>query len=209
MDNIEALRENLIAGKADEVRKNAEEALSLGLSAQTILNEGLVKAMDVVGKRFKANEIYVPEVLVAARAMHAGMDVLKPLFVKQGVKKIGKIVIGTVSGDLHDIGKNLVAVMMEGAGFEVIDLGVDVSSEKFVDAVRKEKPTFLGMSALLTTTMLSMPKVIDALKEAGLRDKVKVIIGGAPVSHEFTKEIGADGYADDARSAVEIARELM
>jgi len=209
MDNIEALRENLIAGKADEVRKNVEEALSLGLSAQTILNEGLMKAMDVVGKRFKANEIYVPEVLVAARAMHAGMDVLKPLFVKQGVKKIGKIVIGTVSGDLHDIGKNLVAVMMEGAGFEVVDLGVDVSSEKFADAVREEKPTFLGMSALLTTTMLSMPKVIDTLKETGLRDKVKVIIGGAPVSREFAKEIGADGYADDARSAVEIARELM
>ncbi|MEA3431855.1 MAG: corrinoid protein [candidate division WOR-3 bacterium] len=209
MDNIEALRENLIAGKADGVRKNVEEALSLGLSAQTILNEGLVKAMDVVGKRFKANEIYVPEVLVAARAMHAGMDLLKPLFVKGGVKKIGKFVIGTVSGDLHDIGKNLVAVMMEGAGFEVVDLGVDVSSEKFVDAVREEKPTFLGMSALLTTTMLSMPKVIDTLKEAGLRDKVKVIIGGAPVSREFAKEIGADGYADDARSAVEIARELM
>jgi len=209
MDNIEALRENLIAGKADEVRKNVEEALSLGISAQTILNEGLVKAMDVVGEKFKANEIYVPEVLVAARAMHAGMDVLKPLFVKQGVKKIGKIVIGTVSGDLHDIGKNLVAVMMEGAGFEVVDLGVDVSQEKFVDAVREEKPTFLGMSALLTTTMLSMPKVIDVLKEAGLRDKVKVIVGGAPVSREFAQEIGADGYADDARSAVEIARELM
>jgi len=206
---MEALKENLVAGKADEVRKNVEEALSLGLSAQTILDEGLVTAMDIVGKRFKANEIYVPEVLVAARAMHVGMDVLKPLFVKQGVKKIGKIVIGTASGDLHDIGKNLVAVMMEGAGFEVIDLGVDISPEKFVDAVRKEKPTFLGMSALLTTTMLSMPKVIDALKEAGLRDNVKVIVGGAPVSHEFAKEIGADGYADDARSAVEIARELM
>jgi len=209
MHNMEALKENLVAGKADEVRKNVEEALSLGLSAQTILDEGLVTAMDIVGKRFKANEIYVPEVLVAARAMHVGMDVLKPLFVKQGVKKIGKIVIGTASGDLHDIGKNLVAVMMEGAGFEVIDLGVDISPEKFVDAVRKEKPTFLGMSALLTTTMLSMPKVIDALKEAGLRDNVKVIVGGAPVSHEFAKEIGADGYADDARSAVEIARELM
>ncbi len=209
MHNIEALKENLIAGKADEVRKNVKEALSLGLSAQTILDEGLVKAMDIVGKRFKANEIYVPEVLIAARAMHAGMDILKPLFVKQGVKKIGKIVIGTVSGDLHDIGKNLVAVMMEGAGFEVIDLGVDISPEKFVDAVRKEKPTFLGMSALLTTTMLSMLKVINALKEAGLRDKVKVITGGAPVSREFAKEIGADGYADDARGAVEIARKLM
>lgn len=209
MDNIEALRENLISGKADEVRKKIEEALSLGLSVQTILNEGLVKAMDVVGKRFKANEIYVPEVLVAARAMHAGMDVLKPLLLKQRVKKIGKIVIGTVSGDLHDIGKNLVGIMMEGAGFEVIDLGIDISPEKFVDAVRKEKPTFLGMSALLTTTMLYMPKVIDALKEAGLREKVKVIIGGAPVSSDFAKEIGADGHADDARSAVEITRELI
>lgn len=209
MHNIEALKENLISGKADEVRKNVKEALSLGLSAQTILDEGLVKAMDIVGKRFKTNEIYVPEVLIAARAMHAGMDLLKPLFLKEGVKKIGKFVIGTVSGDLHDIGKNLVAVMMEGAGFEVIDLGVDISPEKFVDAVRKEKPTFLGMSALLTTTMLSMPKVIDALKEAGLRDKVKVITGGAPVSREFAKEIGADGYADDARGAVEIARKLM
>lgn len=209
MHNMEALRENLISGKADEVRKNVEEALSLGLSARTILDEGLVKAMDIVGKRFKANEIYVPEVLIAARAMHAGMDVLKPLFVKQGVKKIGKIVIGTVSGDLHDIGKNLVAVMMEGAGFEVVDLGVDVSPERFVDAVREQQPLFLGMSALLTTTMLSMPKVIDALKEAGLRDGVKVIVGGAPVSREFAKEISADGYADDARSAVEVARELM
>ena len=209
MHNIEALKENLMAGKADEVGRNVEEALSLGLSTQTILNKGLVTAMDVVGQKFKANEIYVPDVLIAARAMHAGMDVLKPLFVKQGVKKIGKIVIGTVRGDLHDIGKNLVAVMMEGAGFEVVDLGIDVSSEKFIDAVREHKPTFLGMSALLTTTMLSMPKVIDALKEAGLRDEVKVIVGGAPVSREFAKEIGADGYADDARSAVEVARELM
>jgi 5-methyltetrahydrofolate--homocysteine methyltransferase len=209
MYNMEALKENLIAGKADEVRKNVEEALSLGLSAQTILNEGLIKAMDVVGKRFKANEIYVPEVLVAARAMHTGMGVLKPLFIKQGVKKIGKIAVGTVSGDLHNIGKNLVAVMMEGAGFDVIDLGVNVSPEKFVEAVREHKPLFLGMSALLTTTMLSMPKVIDALKEAGLRDNVRVLVGGAPVSRKFAKEIGADGYADDARGAVEIAKELM
>jgi 5-methyltetrahydrofolate--homocysteine methyltransferase len=137
------------------------------------------------------------------------MDVLKPLFIKYDVKKIGKIALGTVSGDLHNIGKNLVAVMMEGAGFEVIDLGVDVSPEKFVKAVREHEPKFIGMSALLTTTMLSMPKVIEALKDAGLRAKVKVLIGGAPVSRDFAEEIGADGYADDAKSAVDLAKELM
>jgi len=163
----------------------------------------------VIGIKFKNNEIYVPEVLIAARAMHAGMDVLRPKLVETGVKNIGKFVIGTVKGDLHDIGKNLVKMMLEGAGFEVIDLGVDISPDKFVEAVKEHQPNVLGMSALLTTTMVNMPEVIKALESAGLRDKVKVMIGGAPLTKNYADQIGADAYSPDAASAVEDAKSFI
>jgi len=173
-----------------------------------VLNEGLIKGMNVVGERFKNNEFYVPEVLIAARAMHAGMDILKPALADSGVQPIGKILLGTVKGDLHDIGKNLVAMMLEGAGFEVVDLGIDVPPEKFVEAV-KEGGDVIAMSALLTTTMTAMKTTLEALEEAGVRDKIKAIIGGAPVTQNYADEIGADGYARDAASAADKAKEVM
>lgn len=209
MFDFTEMRAALEHGKAAVVKELAEKALAEGVSAEEVLNEGLIAAMAVVGDKFKRNEIYVPEVLVAARAMYAGLDVLRPLLAKSGVKKAGKLVIGTVKGDLHDIGKNLVKMMFEGAGYEVVDLGTDVSPAKFVDAVRNERPDLLGMSALLTTTMPSMKSTIEALKEAGLRDEVKVLVGGAPVTSKYASEIGADGYAPDASSAVDVAKELV
>jgi len=166
-------------------------------------------AMDVVGKLFKEGEYFVPEVLVAAKAMQASMDLIEPLLIGSGVKKLGKAVTGTIEGDLHDIGKNLVGMMLKGAGFDVIDLGVDVTAERFVEAIKKEKPDFVMISALLTSTMVNMPKVINALKKEGLRDKVKVLIGGAPVSQNYADEIGADGYAEDSSAAVELVRQLI
>jgi len=168
-----------------------------------------VAGMNVVGTKFKNNEFYVPEVLIAARAMHAGMDILKPLLTESGVEPIAKVAIGTVQGDLHDIGKNLVAMMLEGAGFEVIDLGVDVKPEQFVDAVKNQGAELVCLSALLTTTMPYMKDTIQALKEAGVRDQVKVMIGGAPVTQSYADEIGADGYASDAATAVDVAKELL
>jgi len=209
MVNFEEIAQSLVAGQASKVKEFVQLAVDQGTSAQTILDKGLIPGMDIVGRKFKANEIYVPEVLVAARAMHAGMDILKPLFAKTGIRHIGKLIIGTVKGDLHDIGKNLVSIMMEGAGFEVIDLGVDVTSEKFVAAVKENNPQIIGMSALLTTTMLSMKSTIEALESAKLRNRVKVIIGGAPVTQRYADEIDADGYEDDASSAVEKTKELL
>lgn len=203
------IRQALESGNAQAVKKLTEAALGQGASAETILNEGLIGAMSQVGEKFKKNEVYVPEVLVAARAMYAGLDVLRPILAETGAKAVGKLVIGTVKGDLHDIGKNLVRMMFEGAGFQVVDLGIDVPESKFIDAVRTEKPDFLGMSTLLTTTMPAMKATIDALKDAGLRDKVKVIVGGAPVTRNFADAIGADGYAPDASSAVELAKDLI
>ena len=208
-DTLQQIASKLYEGSAPEVAKLVQQALDEGLSAEQILSEGLIVGMDEVGRDFKAGELFVPEVLIAARAMHAGMDILKPLLAESDVPSAGKFVIGTVKGDLHDIGKNLVRMMMEGGGFEVIDLGVDVSPEAFVAAVRENSPDILGMSALLTTTMTSMKAVIEALQEAGLRDSVKIIIGGAPVTDAFAKEIGADGYAPDAASAVDVAREMV
>ena len=203
------IRQALESGNAQAVKKLTEAALGQGVSAEAILNEGLIGAMSQVGEKFKKNEVYVPEVLVAARAMYAGLDVLRPILAETGAKAVGKLVIGTVKGDLHDIGKNLVRMMFEGAGFQVVDLGIDVPESKFIDAVRTEKPDFLGMSTLLTTTMPAMKATIDALKDAGLRDKVKVIVGGAPVTRNFADAIGADGYAPDASSAVELAKDLI
>ncbi len=178
------------------------------MGAGEILNVGLIAGMDEVGRDFKAGDLFVPEVLIAARAMQAGMNVLRPLLAEGDVPTVGKYAIGTVKGDLHDIGKNLVKIMLEGAGFEVIDLGTDVAPEKFVSTVREHRPTVVGMSALLTTTMTQMKAIIEALEEAGVRDSVKVMIGGAPVTAEYAKQIGADAYAPDAASAADIAREL-
>jgi 5-methyltetrahydrofolate--homocysteine methyltransferase len=186
-----------------------QQALSNGLDAQEILNHGLMPGMDHVGAEFKAGNMFVPEVLRSARTMQASMDILKPLLVQSGAKMIGKVLLGTVKGDLHDIGKSLVSMMCEGAGFEVKDLGKDVAPEGFVEAVKEFEPDIVGMSALLTTTMRAMEHTLKALEEAGVRDKVKVMIGGAPVTQSFADQIGADGYASNAAAAVELAKKFV
>ncbi len=209
MVDLASIAEALQRGDAGKVEELIRLALEEELSPKEILENGLIKGMNVIGIKFKNNEIYVPEVLIAARAMHAGMNILRPKLVETGVKNIGKVAIGTVRGDLHDIGKNLVKMMLEGAGFEVVDLGVDVSADKFVSAVKELQPDIVGMSALLTTTMVNMVEVINAFKSAGLRDKVKVMIGGAPVTQNYAKQIGADGYSPDAASAAEDAKRFI
>ena len=209
MVNLNGVSEALQRGKADKVSKLVKQALNEGITPKNILEEGLIHGMSIIGKKFKKNEVYVPEVLIAARAMHAGMDVLKPKLIETGVKNIGKVVMGTVQGDLHDIGKNLVEMMLEGAGFEVIDLGTDISKDKFVEAVKEHKPNIIGMSALLTTTMVNMVEVIKALDVAGLRDKVKIMVGGAPITQNYADQIGADGYSPDASSAVDKAKVFL
>ncbi|NSW56653.1 MAG: corrinoid protein [Armatimonadetes bacterium] len=209
MADLQALADSVIAGKRDDVAKLTQAAVDEGVSPADIINDGLIAGMSVVGEKFKNNEFYVPEVLIAARAMHAGMDIIKPLLAESGVQPRGKVAIGTVKGDLHDIGKNLVAMMLEGGGYEVLDLEVDVPAEKFVDAVKSGGADVVALSALLTTTMPAMKDTIDALKEAGVRDQVKVVIGGAPVTQNYADEIGADGYAPDAASAVDKVRELL
>jgi 5-methyltetrahydrofolate--homocysteine methyltransferase len=208
-DTLQSVAAKLYAGEAEEVARLVKEALDQGVAPGDVLAGGLIAGMDEVGKDFKAGELFVPEVLIAARAMHAGMGVLRPLLAESDVTSAGKIVIGTVKGDLHDIGKNLVKMMMEGAGFETIDLGTDVGPEVFVDAVREHQPNVVGMSALLTTTMAQMKAIVEALEEAGLRSSVKVIVGGAPVTAAFAEEIGADAYGADAASAVDVARSLV
>ncbi|MEA3355933.1 MAG: corrinoid protein [Candidatus Bipolaricaulota bacterium] len=195
-----------------EVEKAVEltqKGLDEGKDAEDIMNSALVPAMDVVGEQYDKGEKYVPEMLLSAHAMKAAMGLLRPLLVESGVKMKGKVAIGTVEGDLHDIGQNLVGMMLEGAGFEVINLGAETPAEAFVESVKEKKPDIIGMSALLTTTMLHMPEVIDALKENGLREQVKVMIGGAPVTQEYADEIGADGYAPDAASATKLADRLV
>jgi len=209
MVNLNGVSEALQRGKADKVSKLVKQALNEGITPKNILEEGLIHGMSIIGKKFKKNEVYVPEVLIAARAMHTGMDVLKPKLIETGVKNIGKVVMGTVQGDLHDIGKNLVEMMLEGAGFEVIDLGTDISTDKFVEAVKEHKPNIIGMSALLTTTMVNMVGVIKALDVAGLRDKVKIMVGGAPITQNYADQIGADGYSPDASSAVDKAKAFL
>jgi 5-methyltetrahydrofolate--homocysteine methyltransferase len=209
MADLNALAENIINGKKDAVEELVKAAIDDKVAPGEILNEGLLKGMGVVGERFKNNVFYVPEVLIAARAMKAGMEILRPLLGEAGVQPVGKVALGTVKGDLHDIGKNLVAMMLEGAGFEVLDLGIDVAPEKFVEAVTDQGAQIVAMSALLTTTMPSMKGVIDALKEAGLEGKVKTMIGGAPVTQRYADEIGADGYARDAASGADTAKELI
>jgi len=209
MVDLNNVSEALQRGDAEKVGELVKKALEEKLTPKDILENGLIKGMDIIGAKFKKNEVYVPEVLIAARAMHAGMDILRPKLAETGVKDIGKVAIGTVKGDLHDIGKNLVKMMLEGAGFEVIDLGIDVSVDKFVEAVKVHQPNIIGMSALLTTTMVNMPEVIEALEAAGLRDKVKIMIGGAPITQNYADQIGADGYSPDAASAVDNAKSFI
>jgi 5-methyltetrahydrofolate--homocysteine methyltransferase len=205
---LKKITSNLYEGEDKEVAELVQKALDQGMGPGEILSGGLIAGMDEVGKDFRAGDLFVPEVLIAARAMHAGMDVLRPLLAESNVPSAGKYLIGTVEGDLHDIGKNLVKMMLEGAGFETIDLGTDVKPEAFVEAVREHQPSLVGMSALLTTTMPSMTATIEALTEAGLRDSVKIMVGGAPVTADFAEQIGADAYAPDAASAVDVARGL-
>ncbi|MBS6563999.1 MAG: corrinoid protein [Clostridiales bacterium] len=209
MSVIDSIFEKLQKGKAKEVSALVEQALNEGVKAEEILNDGLVAGMNVVGEKFRNNEVFVPEVLVAARAMNAGLKVLKPSLQVEGVEPLGKAVICTVKGDMHDIGKNLVKMMIEGQGIECIDLGVDVEPQKVVDAVIESGAKVVCLSALLTTTMMGQKDVIDALKAANIRDKVKVMVGGAPVTQQFADEIGADCYTLDAASAAQAARKFF
>jgi len=203
------ISEALQAGDVNTVQAKIKEGLENEITPRDLLNEGLLSGMSIIGEKFKNNEVFVPEVLIAARAMNGGMEILKPKLIETGVEAIGKIIIGTVKGDLHDIGKNLVGMMIESGGYVVIDLGTDLEPEKFVEAVKEYKPEIVGMSALLTTTMLAMKETIEVLKEEGLRDGLKIMIGGAPVSKEFADEIDADGYAPDAASATELVEKLI
>jgi len=205
MEILSKISEALQKGKAKDVKVMVQEAVDSGISAQTILNEGLLAGMSIIGVKFKNNEVYVPDVLIAARAMKAGTEILKPLLAADGVKATGKIILGTVKGDLHDIGKNLVGMMMEGKGLEVIDLGTDVPADRFITAAVENNATIICCSALLTTTMGEMKNVVDAAVAAGVRDKVTIMVGGAPVNEAFAKSVGADIYTADAASAAEAA----
>jgi len=206
---LENIFNGILDGAQDKVTAEVETALNTGLDAATILNDGMIAAMAEVGRRFEIGDFYVPEMLISARAMQAGLAVLRPRLEQSGVKTRGKVVIGTVKGDLHDIGKNLVSMMLEGAGYEIKNLGTDVSAEAFVNAIITEKPDILALSALLTTTMPSMKQIIEAVQAAGLRNQVKIIIGGAPVTETYAQQIGADGYSPDASRAVSLAEALL
>jgi 5-methyltetrahydrofolate--homocysteine methyltransferase len=206
---LEKMAKELIAGNEAEVKKLTQEAIDGGASARDVLDNGLLAGMDVVGKRFKAGDMFIPEVLLCARTMHGAMDILKPFLSEGDQAGAGTFVIGTVEGDLHDIGKNLVAMMLQGAGFKVIDLGTNIKPQDFVDAVKEHKPQIIGMSALLTTTMPKMEETIEALKEAGVRDQVKIMAGGAPVTQDFIDKIGADAYGANAAAASEKAKALI
>ena len=208
MSVLEQIAENLMKGKANDVKELVEQALNEGTPPGSVLTDGLLSGMGVIGERFKNNEVYVPEVLIAARAMKAGMEVLQPHLASAGVEPVGTAVVGTVKGDLHDIGKNLVCMMLEGAGFKVVDIGIDVAPEKFVVAAAESGATVIGVSALLTTTMTNMKAVVDAVKASDLAG-AKVMVGGAPVTQAFCDEIGADGYAPDAASAADLAKAFV
>jgi len=209
MVELKELQEALFRGDILKVKEITQRALWEKIEPKEILEQGLIKGMKVVGIKFKNNEIFLPEVLLASQAMYGGLKLLQPKLIKSGVKAVGKVIIGTAKGDLHDIGKNLVVMMLRGGGFEVIDLGIDVPPEKFLKASQEHQPDIVGISALLTTTMIGMMDIITILKKAGLRNKIKVMVGGAPVTQEFADEIGADVYAPDAASAVDKARELL
>lgn len=206
---LEEISEQLKKGKVKIVKEKVQEALDQGISPKEVLEEGLIKTMNEIGVKFKNNEIYVPEVLIAARAMNAGLAILEPKLVEAGAKPLGKVVLGTVKGDLHDIGKNLVGIMLKGAGLEVVDVGVDVSADKFIDTAEKEGASIICMSALLTTTMEYMGEVIKELDSRNLRDKYTVMIGGAPITDEYAKQIHADYYTPDAASAAEVAKRVL
>ena len=205
----EELKEAIIKGKRDAVEPLIRKALSQGLGPEEIMDKMMIPAMDVVGDRFSRNEIFLPEMMIAARAMNTGLEILRPILVAKGVSSRGKVVIGTVKGDIHDVGKNIVSMVLQGAGYEVIDLGIDTPPEKFVDAVKQHQPRFVLMSALLTLTMSTMEETIKALKQAGIREKVKVGVGGAPLTQNFADRIGADFYGKDARAAVIKCNELV
>ena len=209
METVQLISEYLQKGNAKKVAEVTKFAIDSGIAPKVILDDGLLKGMAVIGEKFKQHEIFIPDVILAARAMYAGLDLLKPLLAREGVQSMGKIVIGTIQGDLHDIGKNLVAMMLKGSGFDVIDLGNDVPPQKFIDAAEKEHADIIGMSALLTTTMPKMKDVVELAKARQLYGKVKIIVGGAPLSLEFAKEIGADAYGYDAVNAVECAKKFL
>jgi len=206
---IQQITDCILSFDRDSINEKVQEALDAGIEPEEILNDGMIAAMAEVGRLFEEGEFFVPEMLVAAKTMQNGLAFLKPHLVETGVKSAGKVVLGTVKGDLHDIGKNLVGLMLKGAGFEVIDLGIDVPPEEFVAAVQAGDVKIIGLSALLTTTMLNMKSTIDALKDAGLRDNVRVMVGGAPLTDGYAKEVGADGYAPDASRAVKLAKSLI
>jgi 5-methyltetrahydrofolate--homocysteine methyltransferase len=208
-DIFERLSTAVLEGDAEKSHKLVERGLKQGLSPKEILDNGLIVGMDEVGSRFKRGDMFVPEVLMSADAMAAGMEILRPLLVESGVEMLGKIVMGTVKGDLHDIGKNLVSMLCEGAGFEIIDIGFNVEPEKFIDAIKQHQPQIVGMSAMLTTTMRAMGQTIKAIEEAGLRDKVKIMVGGAPVDKDFADVISADGYGSNAPSGADLAKQLV
>jgi len=209
MPDFKSLNEAIIQGNIQLVKELTQRLIDSSVEPISIINEGLIPGMTVVGTRFKAGDMYVPEVMMSARAMSTGVALVKPLIAESDMPTSGKVAVGTVKGDLHDIGKNLVIMMLESSGFKVIDLGVDIGADAFVKAVKEQQVQIIGMSALLTTTMLSMKDTIEALAEAGLRDQVKIIIGGAPVTRDFAQKIGADGYAPDAGSAADLCKKLL
>ena len=208
-DTLETIREMVVSGKFKDIEAEVQRAVDSGIDLNRLINDALISAMDIVGKRFADGDIYVPEMLVSAKTMKQGLDIIKPLLTSGEAEHRGTIVMGTVKGDLHDIGKNLVIMMMEGAGFRIVDMGVDVKIEDIIDTVKKEEADVLGLSALLTTTMPEMQKVIEALEEAGLRNQLKIIVGGAPIDQRFADKIGADGFGADAVEAVQLAREMV
>ncbi len=209
MEDLKKMYDAILTGNFKAAREITQQALAAGVDPQVLVQEQMIPAMDEVGRRYEANEYFVPELLISARAMKAALEFIRPLLTARGTEPAGRVVIGTVKGDLHDIGKNLVAAMLEGAGFEVIDLGVDVSPEKFITALNERHASLVAMSALLTTTMNSMKTTVEALKAAGVRNKVKIMIGGAPVTQKYADEIGADGYSSNANAAVALARKLV
>ena len=209
MQDLKQLYDAILKGNAKLAKSVVEQALADKVDPQRLVTDHMIPAMDEVGKRFEANEYFVPELLIAARAMKGALELIRPLLTAAGAQPVGRVAIGTVKGDLHDIGKNLVAAMLEGGGFEIIDLGVDVSSEKFIQAITEKKANLICLSALLTTTMPMMKTTIESLKSTGMRQQVKVMIGGAPVTQKYADEIGADGYADNASAAVTLARSLV
>jgi len=209
MQDLKPLHDAILNGDAKTARTTSEQAIAAGVDPVKLVQEYMVPAMGEVGRRFECNEYFVPELLLAARAMKASLELIRPLLVAGGVASAGRVVIGTVKGDLHDIGKNLVSAMLEGGGFEVLDLGTNVTPEQFVAAVREKKAQIVALSALLTTTMPSMKATVDALKQAGVRDQVKVLVGGAPVTRKYADEIGADGYGESAAGAAGLARQVL